>query len=586
MQKSTYTKLWNYLSKRRQVQFVGISILMVIASLTEVLSLGMVVPFLAILVDPAKVFEYLFLQPIIQYFDIITPNQLTLPITVIFIIAAMFAGIVRLTLLYSMTRLSHATGADLSISIYRRTLYQEYEIHISRNSSELINGIITKTNMVIHGIINPILVFISSIILLTGILTVLLSINFNVSLSAFVVFGMLYWVVILFTKSKIKENSQIISQKSNQMVQSLQEGLGGIRDVIIDGSQDFYCEIYRSADLPLRRATGTNQFIGGSPRFAMEAIGITLIAIFAYRMTLQNEGIASSIPLLGALALGAQRLMPALQQLYSSYSSIKGAESSFLDVLALLDQTILESDAGLVLEPLHFNNDIKLKKLSFKYVRNSPWVLKDIDLLITKGQRIGFIGATGNGKSTLLDIMMGLLSPTTGSLEIDSQQCTTQNRRSWQKHVAHVPQNIYLSDSSIEENIAFGIPKDQIDLKQVEKAAEQAQILDLISGWEHGFKTLVGERGIRLSGGQRQRIGIARALYKNADVLIFDEATSALDNNTEELIMNSIENLNRDITVLIIAHRLTTLKNCDVIYELKNGSISVSSMPEENNYDI
>jgi len=508
------------------------------------------------------------MQPVIQILGLTEPSQLILPLTIFFMILALLAGAIRLTLLYVITRFSFATGADLSISIYRRTLYQEYAVHVSRNSSEVINGIITKTNTVINGILTPVLLFISSIILLTGIMSLLFSIHIGVALSASIGFGLLYWLVVRYTKSQLKDNSQIIANQSTQMIKSLQEGLGGIRDVLIDGTQQFYCQLYRNADLPLRRASGDNQFISGSPRYVMEAIGMVLIAGLAFVMTKQESGIVTAIPILGVLALGAQKLLPALQQAYSAYSTMKGSNSSFEDVLNLLDQPLPEDTVQTLLKPILFKKEIKLTNLSFRYTQKSPWVLKNFNLSLKKGARIGFIGATGSGKSTLLDIIIGLLPPTYGKLIIDQQLINVQNRRAWQLHIAHVPQNIYLSDSSIEENIAFGISKEKIDHQRVEEAAQQAQISELIEGWENGYKTLVGERGIRLSGGQRQRIGIARALYKKANILIFDEATSALDNETEREVMEAIGSIGKEITVLIIAHRLTTLKGCDQIVKL------------------
>jgi len=214
-----------------------------------------------------------------------------------------------------------------------------------------------------------------------------------------------------------------------------------------------------------------------------------------------------------------------------------------------------------------------LKQISFRYNQQSPWVLKNLDLTIAKGSRIGFIGATGCGKSTLLDIIMGLLQPTDGTVEIDDQLITAGNHRSWQAHIAHVPQVIFLADSSIEENIAFGVHKDRIDHDRVRQAARQAQLADIIESWPDKYLTVVGERGVQMSGGQCQRIGIARALYKRSDVIIFDESTSALDSDTEEAVMQAIEALSDDLTILIIAHRLTTLKNCTEIVELGNCGI-------------
>ena len=569
VQKSSLATLWHHLSKRRQKQFSLLLILMIIASLAEIISIGAVLPFLGILTVPEQVYQHALMQPVIQVLALTEPKQLILPLTILFITAALLAGVIRLTLLYAMTRLSFATGADLSINIYRRTLYQEYEVHVSRNSSEVINGIITKTNTVIGGVISPTLNLISSIILLIGIMGALFVINPTITLSASIGFGLLYWLVIRYTKNHLKDNGKTIADQSTQMIKSLQEGLGGIRDVLIDGSQQFYCKLYRNADLPLRRASGSNIFIGGSPRYAMEAIGMMLIAGLAYLMTQQESGMATAIPVLGALALGAQRLLPALQQAYASYSTIKGSKSSFEDVLNLLDQPLPEYADQPLPEPIPFAEEIKLNNLNFRYTEDSPWVLKNVNLSLKKGSRIGFMGVTGSGKSTLLDIIMGLLPATEGGLIIDNHTINTQNRRAWQAHIAHVPQNIYLSDSTIEENIAFGIEKEKIDHQRVKKAAQQAQIAELIEQWKDGYQTFVGERGIRLSGGQRQRIGIARALYKQANVLIFDEATSALDNETEQAVMDAIDDLGEEITILIIAHRLTTLKGCDEIIKLE-----------------
>jgi ATP-binding cassette subfamily B protein len=305
----------------------------------------------------------------------------------------------------------------------------------------------------------------------------------------------------------------------------------------------------------------------------METLGMLLIAALAYMLAQQIDGIAKAIPVLGALALGAQRLLPVLQQAYSSWSGLQGGNASLQDTLDLLDQPLPDYADQTAVQPLPFHHQINVKKLSFRYSSKTPWVFQDVDLTIAKGSRIGFIGVTGSGKSTLLDIVMGLLQPTKGMIEIDNQPMTLGNYRAWQAHIAHVPQAIFLADSTIEENIAFGVPKDQINRERVKQAANQAQIASIIETWPKQYQTFVGERGIRLSGGQRQRIGIARALYKQADVIIFDEATSSLDNETEEAVIQAIEGLSDNLTVLIIAHRLTTLKKCTQIVEVGNGGI-------------
>ena len=554
---------------------------MFIASLAEVISIGLVLPFLGVLTSPEQIYQHSLMQYPVQLLNVTKPEQLILPLTIIFISVAIFAGVIRLTLLYATTRLSFAIGADISIDVYRRTLHQEYSVHLLRNSSEVINGIVTKTHVVVKAGITPVLMLVSAIIMLVGIVSTLLVINVQISFFAVVGFGVLYGVVIKFTRKKLKQNSKVVAYQSNAIVKSLQEGLGGIRDVLIDGSQEFYCTLYRKADLPMRRAAGDNMFISGSPKFVMESIGMSLIVILAYLLTQKQGGITAAIPILGALALGAQRLIPALQQAYSSYSAIQGSRSSNQDVLDLLNQPLpIRTTQNQSIE-IPFKKEIVLNNISFRYSKNTPWVLKNINLKITKGMHVGFIGTTGSGKSTLLDIIMGLIPPTKGEIVVDNKVITVINRQAWRRHIAHVPQSIYLSDNSIEENVAFGIPKDEINKKRVEKSIKQAKIDELIGESKDGYQAIVGEQGVRLSGGQRQRVGIARALYKQTDVLVFDEATSALDNNTELAVMKEVSELKRDLTVLIIAHRLSTLKNCDRIIRLNNnGSLDIGTYDE------
>ncbi|WP_020560786.1 ABC transporter ATP-binding protein [Thiofilum flexile] len=570
---SLLARLWQHINPRRRRQFSLLLLLMVLASFAEIISVGTVLPFLSVLTAPEQVFTHPAAQPFIKVLGLNNPEQLLLPLTVAFGLAAIIAGIMRLVLLWASTRLSFATGADLGINIYRRTLYQPYTVHCTRNSSEVITGISTKANQVIYQTIVPTLTLISSSVMLIVILAALFMVNPMIALIAFGGFGSIYALIIRLTRKRLLIGSQRIARESTQVIKSLQEGLGGIRDVLIDGNQATYCQVYRNADLLLRRAQGSNLFINSSPRFGMEALGMLLIASLAYVLAQQTDGIAKAVPVLGALALGAQRLLPVLQQAYSAWSQIRGGQISLQDTIALLEQPLpIHADTP-VSKALTFQNDIKLQQLAFRYSTGAPWILRKIDITIPKGSRVGFIGATGSGKSTLIDIIMGLLPPTEGALIIDGQLITTENQRAWQQHIAHVPQSIFLADSTVAENIAFGIPKEQINHERVRLAAQQSQIAESIESWPEQYETFVGERGIRLSGGQRQRIGIARALYKQANIIVFDEATSALDTETEQAVMQAIENLSRDLTLIIIAHRLTTLKNCTQIMELGGGYI-------------
>ncbi len=565
-------RLWRHISTRRRKQFALSLILMIVASFAEIFSIGAAIPFLGILTNPSLVFEHPVAQPIIHTFGITEAKQLLLPCTIAFGLAALLAGAVRLLLLYVSSRLSFGIGADLSFSIYHSTLCQSYETHCSRNSTQLISGTTDKARCAIT-VINQFLILLSSTLILITILVTLLYLDPVVAASAFGGFGLIYILIILLTRERLAKNSASVATQSTRVLKCLQEGFGGIRDVLIDGTQSIYCKVYGDADRTLRRAESENAFIGNSPRYAMEALGMILIAGLAYLISAQPDGIARAIPMLGALALGAQRLLPVLQQAYGAWTTIRGSQASLRDALELLDQDSDPKANQLEILPLAFTETIRLRNLRFRYFPESPYILERINLTIRKGSRVGFIGVTGSGKSTLIDVIMGLLRPTDGGLEIDNQCITRDNQRAWQCQLAHVPQTIFLSDSSVAENIAFGVDKAEIDMQRVREAAKSAQIADSIESWSQKYDTIVGERGVRLSGGQRQRIGIARALYKRANVIILDEATSALDSQTEEAVMSAIDGLSKDITLLIISHRITTLRNCTQIVELENASV-------------
>jgi ATP-binding cassette subfamily B protein len=567
---SLLIRLWRHLSKRRQRQIGLLLVLMLASALSEAISLGAVLPFIGILTAPEKVFNNAFVKSVCQAFGITSASELVLPLTIIFVCAAFLAGATRLLMLWVSTRLSNSIGADLSIEIYKRTLYQPYKVHVARNSSEAINGISGKSSAaatVIQSLLNTV----SSMLLAFALFISLIAIDAKVIILATIVFGVCYGTVTWAARSRLRLNSQRISNESTQVIKALQEGLGGIRDVLLNGSQSVYCDIYQRADLPYRQAIASNSFIAVSPRFAMEAIGMVLIGVLAYGLSLQAGGISTALPMLGAIALGAQRILPMLQLAYASWASVAGNQDSLGDTIDLLDQPLPPDVALPEPDPLDFRHSISFESVRFRYLSDGPWVLDGVSFNISKGSRVGFVGITGSGKTTLLDLLMGLLDPNEGQILVDSLPTTGDRRRSWQRVIAHVPQSIFLADITIAENIAFGVPPKAIDMERVRQAARQAQIAKFIESRRMGYNEFVGERGIRLSGGQRQRIGIARALYKEASVLVFDEATSSLDNATEQAVMESIENLNRDLTILIIAHRLTTVQRCDEIIELEHG---------------
>lgn len=566
-------RLWRHLGRRRQRQFWLLFILMLIGAFAEIFSLGAVLPFLGVLANPDRVFAYPMVAEVSSFFGITTAAGLVLPLTVVFALATLIAGGIRLLLMWVSARLAFATGADISTEVYRRTLYQPYRIHLERNSSEVINGIIGKTNIVAYSVLLPLMTLLSGAVVLAAITLALLAIDAMVTTVAAVGFGVSYMAMTWFFRRRLQSNSQVIAQKSTQMLKALQEGLGGIRDVLLDGTQPLYCDIYRQADRQLRWAQGNNVFIIRGPRFAIETVGVILLIVLAYAISYHSGGIAAALPTLGILALGAVRLLPALQQCYGSWGEIVGNQASLVDTLHLLEQPIPEDALLPMPAPLVFRDSIRFENVRFRYGSEDVWVLDGFSLNIKKGARVGIVGKTGSGKSTVLDLLMGLLEPTEGFIMVDGQVIVGERLRAWQQTIAHVPQSIYLADVTLAENIAFGVPRENIDMDRVRQAAAQAQLADYIERQPDSYHALVGERGVRLSGGQRQRIGIARALYKQATVLVFDEATSALDNATEQAVMDAIESLDRDIVVLIIAHRLTTVRHCDSIIELESGRV-------------
>jgi len=568
-----FSNLWIYLTSNQKKQYILILVLMVIVAVTEVVSIGLVIPFLGMLANPEIVFNHSFLNPIFQSLGFINYDQIILPVSLLFIFSVLIVGMIRMYLLYRMNKLSYETGANLGLDIYKRTLYQEYSVHINRNSSEMISGIISKTDMVVNGVIAPMLLFLSSFFILFGIMIVLFLINPKIMIGMLTSFGLFYFIISFYTKKLVRENGEKISKNSNIVVKSLQEGLGGIRDIILDGSQELYCKSYYAADYSLRKAVGDNQVIAVIPRYAVEAFGIILIVTFTYFEMVNGVGISSIIPVLGAFALGAQRAMPTLQQMYASQIAIRGSKEIFMDVLSLLQQPMPTVNNENKSIQIPFENNLELRNVSFQYSKDSPWILHNINLNIKKGEMIGFVGETGSGKSTLLDIIMGLITQTNGEILVDGTPINSLNIKGWRHHVSHVPQNIFLLDGSLEENISFNSVEDDIDFIRIESASEAANLSKVVERLKEGYKTIVGERGSKLSGGQCQRVGIARALYKQSELMILDEATSALDGITEKDIMKKIDDLNDNLTILIVAHRVTTLKKCDRIFKVKGGDL-------------
>ena len=558
------------LSKRRRLQLLLLLLLMLVGAFAELLSISALVPFLAILVDPGPALQKPLIAELVAFLGLADIQAIRWFLTLLFAGAAVTAGALRLVLTYAVAHFNFGIAHDLCSEIYRRTLYQPYSVHVARNSSEVI-GSIGKVEAV-AGVVYQLLTAISALLMGLFILAALMLIDPWVASLSMVGFAVIYGTVSLVSRKRLAESSRISSKTFSARVQAMQEGLGGIRDVLLDHAQPVFSRRFAALDAAFRKTQASLHFIGPSPRFVVESVGMVLIALLAFTLTRAGGGISSAIPVLGALALGAQRLMPLVQQLYQGWVAVIGNRDVFADVLDLVWQPLPDEIAARI-EPLPFEGELRLQDVTFRYQPQLPDVLHGLNLVIPQGARIGLVGTTGSGKSTLMDLVMGLLLPSSGQLLVDGVPLSGQSQLAWQKNIAHVPQAIFLADATFAENIAFGVALAEIDLERVAQAAKRAQIADFIESTAEGYLSLVGERGARLSGGQRQRIGIARAFYRQANVLVFDEATSALDNSTEQSVMEAIRDLGRDITVLLIAHRISTLKDCDFICRLTRGQV-------------
>lgn len=564
--------LWEEFEVKRKRQLFVLLLLMFLSGISEIFSLATLVPFLIILTNPEKLIEIKYSKFLIDFFGIDSAQKLLIPITIIFLFAALLAAAIKLLNIWANGQIASSIGHDLSKNAYFKILGQPYRKHLETNTGSIISSLTTDIGKTV-GVINTSLEILTSLSIVISILLTLFFINSSIAIFLLFVFGFSYLIIAKKAQKQLSRNSKISVIKSKEQIKFLQEGLGAIRDILIDSNQLFYLNLHKKTDLPIRNIQVQNTFLRRYPRYTLEAIGIVFIATIGLILSLSNNSILI-IPTLGTIALGAQRLLPALQNIYASWATINayiGGVESVLEILNLKNQVYINQ--GVV--PHKFKNSIEFKNLGFSY-SNNKFIFNNLNFTIKKGEIIGIVGKTGSGKSTFLDLLIGLLIPTKGQILIDGIDLHNESNKicpSWMKAIGHVPQNIFLSDSSIAENIAFGIPTREIDLRRVEKVARQAQLISFIEGHPDGYQRLIGEKGSKLSGGQRQRLGIARALYKQSEILILDEATSALDNKTESLLIKEINRISKNLTVIMIAHRLSTLDNCDKVIEIKDGEI-------------
>lgn len=541
-----------------------------VTSALEIASISALLPLLSALINPKQLANLPMVSGLLDVFNARSDAQILAVTCLLFCCLAVVAGAARFVVTVILARLSYAIGSDFAQGIYVRAIRRPFIEQVKSNSSDVISAISIKSEIVVRQFLFPILTIASSGVLSVAIIALLFAASPVVTIASSLSFGLLYLGVHLLTRERLRRAGITIDAETNNLVKKVQEGLGSVRDIILDGSYKLYQREFVASDTPLRHARADIQIISQVPRYVIEAGGLVFFGTLSYMLASRGE-LSDSLPGLGVLALGLQRLLPTLQQAYAAWACIQGAQHAVASTLEFMDLglPIEESEAP----PMSFNHSIDIDGLHFAYSEGNRPILNGITFQIKKGTRLGVVGKTGGGKSTLLDIVMGLMAPKGGTVRVDGVEIDFHKPSGWHKLVAHVPQSIFIADASIGENIALGTDRKLIDIDRVRWSADKAHLGDFLSQLPLGLDTVVGERGAWLSGGQRQRIGIARALYKLASVVILDEATSALDEDTESAVMQSIEELGDDITIIMVAHKIASLRSCDQIIELRNGVI-------------
>ena len=558
--------IWRQFGSRRILQIIMVATLMIASVAAEMLSIGAIVPFVRIIIEG----DGSSLDVDLNIFWIDSFSVQANVFIAVFVLLIVCSAALRLFVLWASTKLSVSLGIQLRKRLYTTAVNWPYEKHLLQNSSSVISIVNEKAIYTIRCAILQVLVLTNSLILSFAIVAVLFLIDPFISVISLAVLGASYILIAVIARAILRKNGKILAENMPINIKYVQEGLGGIRDLIMSGNKEFYVGKFLNSAILTQKATAQNVFLTGVPRPLIEVIAIILITAIALYLKSSSVDGGVLLATIATLAFGTQRLIPALQQAFSSWSEIQGSLHTVGEVVSFLS-TAGEIDVDIKSSPVFFEKRLVARNVAFKYALSPELVLNNISFQINKGERIGITGKTGSGKTTLVDLIMGLLSPSEGLFEVDDLEITPTVSAQWAKLITHVPQSIFLSEASIAENIAFGVESKDIDLERVIKAAKAAQIYSFIESLPHRFESTVGERGMRLSGGQQQRIGIARAIYRMAPVIILDEATSALDEKTEDAVMTAIGQFDSNVTVIMIAHRLSTLTHCDRIFDVSEA---------------
>ena len=574
----TFRKLLSLLSlaeRRRGYLLLG---MIVIMAMLDMIGIASILPFMSALTDPSQITSNRYLALIYRSLNLSSPESfLALLGLVVFLLLLLSTAFKALTT-YSLLRFSQMREYSIGRRLVEGYLHQPYEWFLSRHSADLGKTILSEVAQVINGSAVPTMQLIAQGAVSLAIVGLLVSVNPTAALTMIFGFGTIYATIYLSLRRYLMRiGAERIA--SNQLrYQVIHETFGGIKDIKVAGLERAVLERFDEPAQRFAKHQTASQVAAQIPRYALEVIalgGMLLLAVYTMN---SPGGLSAALPLIALYGLAGFRLLPALQQIYAHLTRIRfsgpALDRLYADIEALPAASPSICAPRQTEPPLSLHASLCLDRITYRYPNAQGVTLNELSIQIPAHSIVGLVGTTGSGKTTAMDVMLGLLQPQSGQMLLDGNPITAANLRSWQRAVGYVPQQVFLTDDTVAANIAFGIPANEIDHEAVKRAARIANLHDfVISQLPHGYLTRIGERGVRLSGGQRQRIGIARALYHDPDILFLDEATSALDNLTEQAVMDAVHNLGHKKTIILIAHRLSTVRDCDTIFVLENGRL-------------
>ena len=575
-------ELFALLTIDQRRRYLSLQIMMVFMAFMELLGIASIGPFMALVADMQLLETNAFLNSIYVASGVSTHTEF-LFITGLFVLLMLgLASILSMITTWRLSLFAYSVGTEISDRLYHYYLRKDWLFHASGSSAQLTKQIATEALRVTNFIILPFIQMNARLVLAAFISISIFVYNPLIATVGVVLFASGYIIIYRVIRKRIALYGEYVSTTSTDRFRLMNEGFGGIKDVLLYNRRHDFVHQFETSGKLFARAQGVNTALSQAPRYLMELLAFgAMIGLVLVLLTTRDGNLSQVLPVLTVYALAGFKLLPALQQIYHSVATIRGNTAAFDSIKEdLLASLVIEDEQSTTSDrsdnhaiDLSKIKNIRLNRVSFTYPNKIMPALDNININIPVNSTVGFVGESGSGKSTAIDLLLGLISPNTGKLMLDDIIIDRKNRKTWQQYIGFVPQSIFLSEGSITENVAFGVCRDDINLAKVKQAVKLAHLESLVESLTEGLDTKVGERGVQLSGGQRQRIGIARALYNQADVLVFDEATSALDGITEKVIMDAIEELSGQKTIVMIAHRLKTVKNCDVIYLMKQGRI-------------